>query len=158
MKPKAFSQEWKDSYLEKCYDLANHLIASEGWRLAPPIEGELDTWVGICDTAHDLWLKAVGRIGRAPQPLLVDCLYICAKLSGNRVGIKAIKRATKDLWGKSIEVLPLDRRRDNRRWVWAYRYEILQHYPDEAAWEDFVSAWRDKIVDPAYFDEGEKEC
>ena len=152
MKNTAFTKAWFDEYYDDLLDLANHLIESEGWRLADP---EDETWLVVCDTAHSIWLKAVGRVGRAPKPLLVDCLYICAKLSGNRVGIKAIKRATKDLWGKGIEVLPLDRRRDNRRWVWAYRYEILQEYPDEAAWEDFVSAWKDKIVDPAYFDESD---
>ena len=69
-----------------------------------------------------------------------------------------MKRLTKSLWGKSIEVLPLDRRRNDRRWVWDYKPFILELYPDEAAWDDFTEAWKDKVVDVAYFEEdGEKE-
>jgi hypothetical protein len=33
----------------------------------------------------------------------------------------------------------------------------MRLYPDQAAWDDFVSAWRDKTVDPAYFEEGDGE-
>ena len=106
--------------------------------------------------AKEIWEEAVGT-SRAPLPLAVDGLYICAKLSGNRVSIKAMKRLTKALWGKSIEVLPLDRRRNDRRWVWDYKAFILELYPDEAAWDDFTEAWHNKVVDVAYFEEGGEE-
>mgnify|MGYP003982123065 CR=1 FL=1 len=107
------------------------------------------------DNANTLWREAIGT-SRAPLPLVVDCLYICAKLSGNRVSIKGMKRLTKSLWGKTIEVLPLDRRRNEKRWVWDYKAFILELYPDEAAWDDFTEAWINKVVDESYFKEKDR--
>ena len=135
-KPRAGSEEWYAYYAERMEAL--------GHCMALPEED--------VSNAIDLWEEAIGT-SRAPLPLAVDCLYICAKLSGNRVSIKAMKRLTKSLWGKAIEVLPLDRRRNERRWVWDYKSFILELYPDEAAWDDFTEAWIDKIVDESYFEE-----
>ena len=151
---RAYTEPWFDI---KRYELLAlcHELPEQGWR----VHGNSDDVItSIQENTFALWEQVVGKVGRAPRPLLVDCLYICAKLSGNRVGIKAIKRATKKLWGKAVEVLPLDRRRVLRRWIWAYKIEIMRLYPDQDAWDDFVSAWRDKTVDPAYFEEeGEEE-
>lgn len=110
------------------------------------------TFIEERNNAKDLWEEVVGK-HRSPLPLAVDCLYICAKLSGNRVSIKAMKRFTKDLWGKTITILPLDKRRNERRWVWAYKDFIMDFYPDPDAWEDFTEAWQDKVVDVSYFEE-----
>jgi len=153
MMVRAYTEPWFDI---KRYELLAlcHELPEQGWR----VHGDTDeTITAIQENAFALWEQVVGKVGRAPRPLLVDCLYICAKLSGNRVGIKTVKRATKELWGKSVEVLPLDRRREMRRWIWGWKIEIMRLYPDQAAWDDFVSAWRDKTVDPAYFEEGDGE-
>jgi hypothetical protein len=134
--PKAGTQPWYEYYAQKIDELGD----------------EMDLPNNEIENAKELWEESIGT-SRAPLPLAVDCLYICAKLSGNRVSIKATKRITKALWGKAIEVLPLDRRRNERRWVWKYKPFILSLYPDEAAWEDFTEAWQDKVVDVTYFEE-----
>lgn len=95
----------------------------------------------VVSHAKTLWLGTI-TAGRAPMPLIVDCVYICAKLSGNRVSVPRLKEATKELWGRPIKALTLDKRTQERRWVWDYKDLILSLYPDEVAWDDFVSAWR----------------
>lgn len=153
---KAFTEEWFFSHRNKLNDLIAVLQEHESWKeftFTGGVQSTAKLMVPV--NAFKLWKSAVGSAGRAPLPLLVDCFYVCAKLSGNRVGIKAIKRATKELWGRKIEVLPLDKRRENRRWIWAWKREVLELYPDEPAWDDLVSAWKDKVVDEAYFQEEE---
>ena len=72
------------------------------------------------------------------------------------MSIKAMKRLTKELWGKTITILPLDKRRDERRWVWSFQSFIMEMYPDQIAWDDFTEAWIDKVVDESYFKEDEE--
>ena len=134
--PRAGTEGWYHYYAQKIDELGD----------------EMDLPNNEIENAKELWEESIGT-SRAPLPLAVDCLYICAKLSGNRVSIKATKRITKRLWGKAVEVLPLDRRRNTRRWVWDYKAFILSLYPDEDAWEDFTEAWQDKVVDVTYFEE-----
>ena len=134
--PRAGTIAWYEYYAGKIVDLGDHMELPEE----------------VVNDAIELWEEAIGT-SRSPLPLVVDCLYICAKLSGNRISIKAMKRHTKELWDKKIEVLPLDRRRNERRWVWKFKDFIMSLYPDDAAWEDFTEAWQDKIVDPEYFNE-----
>ena len=140
--PKALSPEWFLYYESR--------IAALGNEMALPDD--------VIRKAQMLWSATMGRVSRSPLPLAVDCLYICAKLSGNRVSIKATKRATKKLWKRTIEVLPPNRR-GGLRWVWDYKVLITApgFYPDEEAWYDLVGAWRGRVVDPTYFDEEEVE-
>jgi len=154
-KLKAYTPEWFSVKEQELQVLCDEL-SERGWHPAYFVSD--DPTQEVMANTLVLWRTVVGKVSRAPKPLMVDCLYICAKLSGNRVGIKAVKRATKFLYGKSVEVLPLDRRRDLRRWVWTYKAEILALYPDKRAWDDFVSAWRDNTVEPAYFDEEPPMC
>ena len=100
----------------------------------------------VVSHAKTLWLGANGA-SRAPIPLIADCVYICAKLSGNRVSVPSMKEATKELWGRPIKVLILDKRTQERRWVWDYKNLILSLYPDEVAWDDFVSDWGEPTND-----------
>lgn len=137
--PKAGSKEWYAYYSARIDELAF----------------SMDLQFIEASNAKDLWEEAVGK-HRSPLPLAVDCLYICAKLSGNRVSIKAMKRLTKELWGKTITILPLDKRRDERRWVWSFQSFIMEMYPDQIAWDDFTEAWIDKVVDESYFKEDEE--
>ena len=134
--PKAGSQAWYEHYKEKTLGLGDAL--------------ELPRVVS--EQAAILWRCALAA-PRSPTALLVDCLYICAKLSGNRISIKGMKRMTKEMWGKSVGVLHLDRRSRDRRWIWDYQDLIKEIYPDEAAWDDFVGAWQGNVVDSTYFDE-----
>ena len=134
--PKAGSEEWYSYYKEKTHTLGNALNLPEI----------------VSEQAAILWRSALAA-PRSPTTLLVDCLYICAKLSGNRISIKEMKRTTKELWGKSVGVLHLDRRSQKWRWIWDYQDLIKSLYPDEAAWDDFVSAWKGNVVDSAYFKE-----
>jgi len=138
--PKAATPAWYAFYADRIEELGAALDL-------PPV---------VREQAQSLWVKVVG-VPRSPLPLVVDCIYICALLSGNRASIKKIKRTTKRLWERTIEILPLDKRRQDRRWVWPLKAEILSMYPDEDAWDDFVGAWENKIVDVSYFDEKDGE-
>ena len=102
--PKAGTIAWYEYYAGKVIELGDHMELPEE----------------VVNDAIELWEEAIGT-SRSPLPLVVDCLYICAKLSGNRISIKAMKRHTKELWDKRIEVLPLDGRRNERRWVWKFK-------------------------------------
>jgi len=134
--PQAGSDEWYEYYFTRVDELGDEMNID-------PVDK---------NNATELWEEVVGK-HRSPLPLAVDCLYICAKLSGRRVSIKNMKRLTKDLWGKTITILPLDKRRNKRRWVWDFKDLIMEFYPDPDAWEDFTEAWQDKVVDEAYFNE-----
>ena len=136
MIPKAGTKEWYEYYANKMTELGR----------------TMNLMMNEIHNAIDLWEEAIGK-SRSPLPLAVDCLYICAKLSGNRVSLKATKRMTKELWGKTITILPLDRRRSDKRWVWAFQPFIMEMYPDVIAWDDFTEAWRGKVVDETYFEE-----
>jgi hypothetical protein len=107
-----------------------------------------------------LWEETTTRVGRAPLPLMADCIYIIAKLTGNRKSIRVMKNATEEVWGKRTDILPLDRRRQTRRWVWAKKDFICSLLVlDDESWRDFVAEWTDgeteKVVADSYWEESE---
>lgn len=105
-----------------------------------------------------LWDETVTRVGRAPLPLMADCVYVVAKLTGQRKSIRTMKNAMQEVWGKRVDVLPLDRRRQTRRWVWS-REELIRELlaVDDEMWNDFVAEWTDgsaeKVVPDTYWED-----
>lgn len=105
-----------------------------------------------------LWDETVTRVGRAPLPLMGDCVYIVAKLTGQRKSIRSMKNAMQEVWGKRTDILPLDRRRQTRRWVWG-REQLIRELlaVDDEAWSDFVAEWTDgsaeKVVPDTYWED-----
>jgi hypothetical protein len=104
------------------------------------------------------------RVSRAPLPLLADCIYLVAKLTGQRRSIRVMKRATNALWGRSIHILYVDRRKPNaKRWVWTRKEficDMLSLSPED--WEELVAEWVDehqneKIVTDRYWENGGEE-
>lgn len=140
---RAGTDEWREFYFLLCDELLDYLDLSEA----------------IGDYAKDLWAGTALKVPRAPLPLVVDCVYIAAKLTGHRRSIRVIKKATKDLWGRKIDVLPLDRRRgQRRRWVWGMEQTIRTTLAlDDELWNDFVSDWapdgEEKVVADSYWEE-----
>ena len=130
------SAEWYDHFCEQIGILGNVLSL-------PPY---------VIGFSKSLWLDCV-NVGRSPLGLVVDCVYICARLSGHGVTIPTIKKTAKRLWSRSIQVLPLDARYQSRRWVWDKKPTILEMFPDELAWDDFVTGWKGNIVDKADYEE-----
>ena len=131
---RAYTQEWFDHYGQEIENLLYHMADLGSWRITDPL-----VITEVHAKAYALWGLSVRRVGRHPRNLMLDCIYICAKLSGNRASYSAIKRSAKMLWNKNMDILTLDRRRDTRRWFWDYEAEIQSMFPDEYAWNDFVS-------------------
>jgi len=140
---RAGTPEWREFYFLLCDELLDDLNLSEA----------------IGDYAKDLWSATVLKVPRAPLPLVVDCVYITAKMTGNRRSIRVIKKATVRLWGRKIDILPLDKRREEkRRWVWDKEQTIRSVLAlDDELWDDFVSEWapngEEKIVADSYWEE-----
>ena len=97
------SDEWYEFYHALGEELMNQLGLEEP---------------ALHDLVYSLWDATVTRVGRAPLPLMADCVYVVAKLTGQRKSIRTMKNAMQEVWGKRVDVLPLDRRRQTRRWVW----------------------------------------
>lgn len=107
---------------------------------------------------YSLWGATVTRVGRAPLPLMADCVYVVAKLTGQRKSIRTMKNTMQEVWGKRVDVLPLDRRRQTRRWVWG-REQLIRELlaVDDEMWRDFVAEWTDgsaeKVVPDTYWED-----
>lgn len=125
--------------------------------LGEELMNELDLAPTVQMYAFALWDATATRVGRAPLPLMADCAYIVAKLTGQRKSIRAMKNAMAKVWGKRVDVLPLDRRRQTRRWVWSKEQLIRDLLMvDDESWNDFVAEWTDgpieKIVPDTYWE------
>tara|TARA_R100000329_G_scaffold67401_2_gene59163 strand:- start:866 stop:1318 length:453 start_codon:yes stop_codon:yes gene_type:complete len=138
------SEEWFNFYSSLCDELLS----------------ELDLPADLHGYVFDIWTECVLRVGRAPLPLIVDCVYVVAKLTGRRKSIRVIKKATDEVWGKRIDVLPLDRRKQKKRWVWEKKDLIQSSLDiDDETWNELVSEWHTdtgtEVIAPAtYYTEG----
>ena len=137
------SDEWYEFYHALGEELMNQLGLEEP---------------ALHDLVYSLWDATVTRVGRAPLPLMADCVYVVAKLTGQRKSIRTMKNAMQEVWGKRVDVLPLDRRRQTRRWVWG-REQLIRELlaVDDEMWRDFVGEWTDglaeKVVPDTYWED-----
>lgn len=139
------TQEWYEFYHSLGVELMNELNLEE---------------VSFHELTHSLWDNTVTRVGRAPLPLVADCVYIVAKLTGQRKSIRTMKNAMQEVWGKRVDILPLDRRRQTRRWVWSQEKLIRDLLAiDDEMWKDFVAEWTsgntEKVVPDTYWEDEE---
>ena len=137
------TDEWYEFYHALGEELMNGLGLEE-----PALHG----------LVYSLWDATVTRVGRAPLPLVADCVYIVAKLTGQRKSIRTMKNAMQEVWGKRVDILPLDRRRQTRRWVWGQEKLIRELLAvDDEMWRDFVAEWTDgsaeKVVPDTYWED-----
>ena len=106
---------------------------------------QLDLPIEMVDITYAIWMDTYRKAPRTPKSLVADCVYIVAKMTGNRRSIPLVADASRIVLGSRIRVLPNDKRnRDRGRWInteWGKK-AILTHIPDEEAFDDMTAEYK----------------